>query len=100
MYEYLDAMLVGMTTEDFGPSHVDCMKEMYEYLDAMLVGMTTEDFGPSHVDCMKEIGDASVDLVEETSLLLQAATEASEDGDIDEHEQDLLQAAEEKVKAA
>jgi len=80
--------------------HSSVLGEMYEYLDAMQVGMSSEDFGPSHVECMDAIGDACVDLVDETSMLLVAATKASEDGDIEESEGDDLLIKEDAVTKA
>jgi hypothetical protein len=74
--------------------------QIFDILSALQIALVSEDFGPSHVACMDKIGEAAHDLVDVASLVLIAATLASEDGDIDAGEKEDLLAGEEKVTKA
>jgi hypothetical protein len=80
--------------------HSSVMGAQLDILTALQFAMSTEDFGESHVTCMDAIGDASHDLVDATTVLLIAATHASEDGDIDAAEKDDLVSKEQDVHKA
>jgi hypothetical protein len=80
--------------------HASMMGEIFDILTALQFALSTEDFGPSHVQCMDAIGEAAHDLVDAASTLLIAATVASEDGDIDEEEKEDLEAKEDHVTTA
>jgi len=80
--------------------HASVMAELFDILVALQFAMSSEDFGASHVTCMEAIGEASHDLVDVTSVLLIAATVASEDGDIDEAETEDLKAKEADIAKA
>jgi len=80
--------------------HASVLGDMFDILVALQFAMSTEDFGPSHVECMDAIGEVSHDLVDATTVLLIAATVASEDGDIDTAESNDLKSKEDDVHAA
>jgi hypothetical protein len=80
--------------------HAAVMGEMFDILVALQFAMSSEDFGDSHHTCMDAIGEVSHDLVDATTVLLLAATVASEDGDIDARENDELKAKEDDVHKA
>eukprot|EP00929_Paragymnodinium_shiwhaense_P036405 TRINITY_DN1951_c0_g5_i1.p1 TRINITY_DN1951_c0_g5~~TRINITY_DN1951_c0_g5_i1.p1 ORF type:complete len:843 (-),score=270.86 TRINITY_DN1951_c0_g5_i1:159-2687(-) len=77
--------------------HASMLGQMFEILDALQIGMTSEDFGDSHKECMAAVGDACAELVDETCILLVAATVSSADGVIDDMEKTGLKKAEETV---
>jgi hypothetical protein len=81
-------------------THASMLKKIFDMLEALQYALSTEDFGSSHVDCMDAIGEQAHDLVDAASVLLIAATVASEDGLIDDSEKADLQKKEDKVKKA
>jgi hypothetical protein len=66
---------------------------------ALQIALQSEDFGASHVDCRDIMGEAAHDLVDCACVLLLTATEASEDGEIDENETGDLLSKEKKSHA-
>jgi hypothetical protein len=80
--------------------HAGVLGEMLDILGAMQIALSSEDFGESHVECMATIGEAAHDLVDCACVLLLTATEASEDGQIDEDETNDLLSKEKKVTKA
>ena len=43
--------------------------KLYDILHALEIALSTEDFGPSHKQCMLDIGDAATDLVQKANLV-------------------------------
>merc|ERR1719428_171653 len=66
------------------------MNNMYDRLRALLVAVSTEDFGESHKKVMAKIRDSSLDVAVAVKKLLITATEAATDGDISPAEKDHL----------
>jgi len=66
----------------------------------MVIAVSTEDFGPSHIKIMDKIGGSSVDVAVAVKNLLVSATEAATDGDIDESEKSKLKGMVTEVKEA
>merc|ERR1719235_1473976 len=81
-------------------SHLGLMNNIYDRLRAILIAVSTEDFGPSHIKIMDKIGGSSVAVAQAVKELLVSATEAATDGDIDEAEKSKLKDMVGKVKAA
>jgi hypothetical protein len=77
--------------------HASMLKAIVDILSALQIALVSEDFGPSHTDCMNIIGESAHDLVDAACLVLLAATTASEDGNIDADEKADLEAKEKKV---
>jgi hypothetical protein len=94
--ESLDIATQG-TVRILYEKHASMLGQILDILSALQIALVSEDFGPSHVQCMEAIGEAAHDLVDAASLVLLAATLASEDGDIDESEKEDLLAGEQKV---
>jgi hypothetical protein len=80
--------------------HAEMMGQILDVLSALQFAMSTEDFGPSHIECMDAIGEEAHDLVDSACVVLLAATKASEDGDIDAGEAADLLAKEENALRA
>jgi len=80
--------------------HASMLTQIFDMLEALQYALSSEDFGPSHVECMDAIGDSAHDVVDAASILLIAATVASEDGDIDNSEKADLKEKEDKVTSA
>jgi hypothetical protein len=80
--------------------HEKMLGRIFDMLEALQYALSTEDFGQSHTDCMAAIGEQSHDLVDAASVLLIAATIASEDGLIDEGESSELEEKEKAVDEA
>jgi len=99
---YIECLDLGTegTVRGLYEIHSAMLGKIYDILNALQIAMATEDFGPSHKECMETIGDASMNLVEDTSLLLMQATVASEDGDISRDEASDLEDAENKCREA
>jgi len=88
------------TTRAMYEKHATMLAGMFDTLTALQYAIATEDFGPSHVDCMDAIGEQVHDLVDAASVVLVTATVASEDGDIDNSEKMDLQKKEANVQKA
>merc|ERR1719301_208211 len=63
-------------------SHQGLMNSLYDRLRALMIAVSTEDFGESHVKIMGVIGGSTFDVANTVKVLLIAATEAATDGDI------------------
>merc|ERR1719201_1355211 len=63
-------------------SHQGLMNSLYDRLRALMIAVSTEDFGESHVKIMSTIGGSTFDVANTVKVLLIAATEAVTDGDI------------------
>merc|ERR1719456_1597626 len=63
-------------------SHSGLMGSLYDRLRALMIAVSTEDFGESHVKIMGVIGGSTFDVANSVKVLLIAATEAATDGDI------------------
>jgi hypothetical protein len=94
--ESLDIATQG-TVRILYEKHASMLGQILDILSALQIALVSEDFGESHTDCMEAIGEAAHDLVDAASLVLLAATLASEDGDIDESEKADLLAKEQTV---
>merc|ERR1719310_2255635 len=80
--------------------HSGLLGQTYDILHSVLIALSTEDFGPSHKQVMKDIGATAMDFVEKTNLLLMEVTKSAGDGEIDEAEKQGLQALVKDVQAA
>jgi hypothetical protein len=80
--------------------HAGVLGELFDVLHALQFAIQTEDFGPSHIDCMDAIAETAQDLVDAASIVLIAATVASEDGILDAAESANLQALEDDAMRA
>merc|ERR1719440_616677 len=83
-------------------SHAGLMNNLYDRLRALMIAVSTEDFGPSHIAIMDKIRGSSFDVAHSVKVLLVAATEAATDGDISSsekaHMEDLVKEAKKAVK--
>merc|ERR1719359_707925 len=83
-------------------SHQGLMNSLYDRLRALMIAVSTEDFGESHIKIMSTIGGSTFDVANSVKVLLIAATEAATDGDISAsekaHMQDLIAEAKKAVK--
>merc|ERR1719146_538310 len=71
-------------------SHQGLMNSLYDRLRALMIAVSTEDFGPSHNKIMDKIRGSSFAVADSVKKLLIAATEAATDGDISSAEKDTL----------
>merc|ERR1719327_1398075 len=82
-------------------SHLGMINNLYDRLRALMIAVSTEDFGESHIKIMEKIRDASFDVAHSVKVLLVAATEAATDGDISSsekaHMEDLIAEAKKAV---
>merc|ERR1719207_479618 len=83
-------------------SHQGLMNNLYDRLRALMIAVSTEDFGESHMKIMDKIRGSSFDVANSVKVLLIAATEAATDGDISAsekaHMEDLIAEAKRAVK--
>merc|ERR1719191_1900452 len=83
-------------------SHLGMINNLYDRLRALMIAVSTEDFGESHVKIMDKIRGSSFDVANSVKVLLIAATEAATDGDISAsekaHMEDLIAEAKRAVK--
>merc|ERR1719160_2476661 len=83
-------------------SHLGMINNLYDRLRALMIAVSTEDFGESHIKIMEKIRGASFDVAHAVKVLLVAATEAATDGDISAsekaHMEDLIAEAKKAVK--
>merc|ERR1719379_2399993 len=63
-------------------SHAGLMNNLYDRLRALMIAVSTEDFGESHIKVMDKIRSSSFGVADSVKKLLIAATEAATDGDI------------------
>merc|ERR1719146_215477 len=71
-------------------SHQGLMNSLYDRLRALMIAVSTEDFGDSHNKIMDKIRGSSFAVADSVKKLLIAATEAATDGDISSAEKDTL----------
>jgi len=83
-------------------SHQGLMNSLYDRLRALMIAVSTEDFGESHIKIMSTIGGSTFDVANSVKVLLIAATEAATDGDISAsekaHMEELIADAKRAVK--
>merc|ERR1719316_150977 len=83
-------------------SHLGMINNLYDRLRALMIAVSTEDFGESHIKIMEKIRGASFDVAHSVKVLLVAATEAATDGDISAsekaHMEDLINEVKKAVK--
>jgi hypothetical protein len=77
--------------------HAEVLGSLFDILHALQFAIATEDFGESHIVCMERIGEKAQDLVDAASVVLIAATIASEDGILDAQESADLMGKEDEV---
>jgi len=82
---YLETIDVGSqgVVRALHEKHAEVLGSLFDVFHALQFAIATEDFGPSHVECMDNIGDQAQDLVDAACIVLIAATVASEDGILD-----------------
>jgi len=80
--------------------HAGMLGKVYDILYSLEIALSTEDFGDSHKQVMKDIGATATDLVQKTNLLLMEVTHSAGDGEIDASEKESLNALMGDVKAA
>merc|ERR1719387_2122582 len=80
-FERFDVGVQG-TIRALMESHSGLMSSLYDRLRALMIAVSTEDFGESHVKIMGVIGGSTFDVANSVKVLLIAATEAATDGDI------------------
>merc|ERR1719379_543927 len=80
-FERFDVGVQG-TIRALMETHSGLMNSLYDRLRALMIAVSTEDFGESHVKIMGVIGGSTFDVANSVKVLLIAATEAATDGDI------------------
>merc|ERR1719159_2013851 len=80
--------------------HAGMLNNVYDRLRALLVAVSTEDFGDSHIKIMDKIRSSSFAVSRTVAQLLISATEAATDGDISGQEKDQLRGLVDEAKAA
>merc|ERR1719331_766368 len=88
-FERFDVGVAG-TVRALMESHLGLLNNIYERLRALMVAVSTEDFGESHLKIMSKIKGSSMNVASEVKTLLNAVTEAAGDGDISSAEKDHL----------
>merc|ERR1719498_525508 len=78
-FERFDVGVAG-TIRALMEFHLTLMNNIYDRLRAILIAVSTEDFGPSHIKIMDKISGSVIDVAELVKNLLIAATEAATDG--------------------
>merc|ERR1719146_530420 len=81
-------------------SHQGLMNSLYDRLRALMIAVSTEDFGESHMKIMAKIRGSTFDVANSVKVLLIAATEAATDGDISASEKAHMQELIADVKRA
>merc|ERR1719161_2290951 len=98
-FERFDIGVAG-TVRALMENHLGLMNCLYDRLRALMIAVSTEDFGESHLKIMDKIGGTSMVLAASVKKLLVAATEAATDGDISSAEKDTLKGLISEVKQA
>merc|ERR1719214_147851 len=80
--------------------HAGMLNNVYDRLRALLVAVSTEDFGDSHINIMDKIRSSSFAVSRTVAKLLITATEAVTDGDISDQEKDQLRGLVAETKEA
>merc|ERR1719161_2228929 len=88
-FERFDAGVAG-TVRALMDSHLGLLNNLYDRLRALMVAVSTEDFGDSHNKIMDKIRGSSFAVADSVKKLLIAATEAATDGDISQAEKETL----------
>merc|ERR1719261_1105593 len=88
-FERFDIGVAG-TIRALMESHLGLMNNLYDRLRALMVAVSTEDFGESHNKIMFDIRGSSMNVASSVKKLLIAVTEAATDGDISEAEKNHL----------
>merc|ERR1719388_648133 len=88
-FERFDVGVAG-TIRALMESHLGLLNNIYDRLRALMVAVSTEDFGESHLKIMSKIRGSSMNVASEVKKLLIAVTEAATDGDISEAEKNHL----------
>merc|ERR1719352_1708157 len=100
-FERFDVGVAG-TVRALMESHLGLLNNIYDRLRALMVAVSTEDFGESHLKIMGKIRGSSFGVSDSVKKLLIAVTEAATDGDISsaekEHLADLVSEAKKAVK--
>merc|ERR1719498_1245369 len=98
-FERFDMSVAG-TVRALMENHLGLMNNLYDRLRALMIAVSTEDFGASHLKIMDKIGGTSMAVATSVKKLLVAATEAATDGDISSAEKDTLKGLISEVKKA
>merc|ERR1719191_2562820 len=98
-FERFDVGVAG-TIRALMESHLGLMNNIYDRLRALMVAVSTEDFGDSHNKIMDKIRGSSFALAEAVKKLLETATEAATDGDISSAEKETLKGLVAEAKKA
>merc|ERR1719262_1349411 len=77
-FERFDVGVQG-TIRALMESHQGLMNNLYDRLRALMIAVSTEDFGESHMKIMDKIRGSSCDVPNSVKVLLVAATEAATD---------------------
>jgi len=93
-------MGVSGTIRALMESHLGLMNNIYDRLRALMVAVSSEDFGESHCKIMDKIRGSSMAVAALVTKLLVAATEAATDGDISDSEKSQLKDLVTQVKKA
>merc|ERR1719389_836136 len=100
-FERFDVGVQG-TIRALMESHSGLMSSLYDRLRALMIAVSTEDFGESHIKIMSTIGGSTFDVANSVKVLVIAATEAATDGDISAsekaHMEDLIADVKRAVK--
>jgi len=89
-FERFDMGVAG-TIRALMENHLGLMNNTYDRLRALMVAVSTEDFGDSHNQVMVKIHDSTLAVAGSVKKLLVTATEAATDGDISSQEKANLQ---------
>merc|ERR1719265_1135367 len=89
-FERFDMGTAG-TVRALMESHLGLMNNVYDRLRALIVAVSTEDFGPSHIKVVEAIQDSSIELANSVGKLMITVTEAATDGDISSNEKVKLE---------
>merc|ERR1719207_134224 len=88
-FERFDVGVAG-TIRALMESHLGLLNNIYDRMRALMVAVSTEDFGESHLKIMGKCRGSSMNVASEVKRLLNAVTEAAGDGDISSAEKDHL----------
>jgi len=88
-------------TRHFLIRHLEMMKSMVDNVFALQIAISKEDFGESHVACMKAINEPHIkNLMSASKRLMHDATAAANDGNVDKSEKESLQKGIDDAKSA
>merc|ERR1719281_1189688 len=98
-FERFDVGVAG-TIRALMDAHLGLLNNIYDRLRALMVAVSTEDFGDSHNKIMDKIRGSSMKVASSVKKLLVAVTEAATDGDISAEEKEHLAALVSDAKKA